>query len=135
LRALQREFPRVKTQGLEVSEYLCGKYGWTHGSVVDFEPVRPADLVVCQDVLGYLDEVDCARALTNLADMSNQALCLGVLTTEDLTLCDPERTDAAQLDRPRNWYQRRLQCHFVNAGGGVFLKRPLEVTLWSLDRL
>lgn len=135
LRALAKEFPRARVQGLEFSSYLCERYGWVEGSVVDYQPAKPFDLVVCHDVLAYLDDASCAKALQNLTRLTRRALCLGVLTTEDLALCDPQRTDSAQVDRSLRWYRSRLQKNFLTLGGGLLLKRPPDVVVWSLDQL
>ena len=135
LRALGKEFPKAKTRGVEYSAYLCRRYGWDEGSVVDYHSDRSFDLVVCNDVLGYLDDRTCARALRNLAELSSNVLFLGILTREDYEICDQSRTDAKQWMRPAAWYRRRLSRRFVNVGGGVFVKKPLDVTIWHLDRL
>ena len=135
LRALHREFPRAQATGLEVSDYLCKRYGWTRGSVVDYRPETAADLVVCNDVLGYLDRKNCESALKNLARMTGGALFLGALTKEDLEICDIERTDVTQIARAAAWYRNRLARYFVNVGGGLYLRKPLRVTVWNLDRL
>lgn len=135
LRALGRAFPRAHTEGVEFSRYLCERYGWNSGSVVDHQPDQPADLVVCNDVLAYLDDAECGSAIENLASICAGALFLGVLTREDLDLCDRRRTDAAQIPRPANWYRERLGRHFVATGGGLYLKRPVGVTVWTLEGL
>jgi SAM-dependent methyltransferase len=135
LRALGRVFPKTKVTGVEVSEYLCKRYRWISGSAVDFHSDQPFDLVVCNDVLPYLDDKDCTRALRNLTSLSATALFLGALTSEDLALCDPDRTDPQQHARPASWYRRRLKRDLVNVGGGLYLKKPLDVTVWTLDRL
>ncbi len=134
LRALGREYPRARCQGVDVSDYLSRRYGWTRGSVVDYR-APASDLVICNDVLGYLSDAECTKALKNLTELTRSALYLGVLTREDLPLCDPERTDAAQLARPAGFYRRRLARNFVAVGGGLFLKKPLTVTVWHLERL
>ena len=134
LRALKRQLPKSKGVGVEHSEYLCQRYGWQEGSVLDYRPEKPADLVICNDVLGYLDDRDAQRAIANLASMTAGALSFGVLTGEDLDICDRERTDPDQIARPVAWYRRLLGRHFVNAGGGLYLKRPLSVTVWHLER-
>lgn len=134
LRALQRRFPRALSVGVEHSDYLCERYGWEPGSVVDYQAPAPFDLVVCNDVLGYLDDRTCARAIDNLAQLSRGALFLGVLSADDAGLYDPARTDAAQHLRPAAWYTRRLARHFVAVGGGLYLKHPPEVVIWSLER-
>jgi hypothetical protein len=134
LRALARQFPKAECTGIEFSRYLCGKYGWIEGSVTELTDLQ-ADLVICNDVLGYLDATDCQSALNNLAATTSQALYLGVLTTEDMKIIDRSRTDAQQIDRPARWYRTRLTQQFVNAGGGLWLKQPLSVPLWSLEHL
>lgn len=134
LRALGREFPRARAEGVEVSPYLCRRYGWHRASVVDFSSRVPFDLIVCNDVLAYLDKRACRDALGNLAALCRGALFLGVLTEEDRAICDEKRTDPAQIARPVAWYRRQLNKHFVSVGGGLFLKRPLPVTVWNLER-
>jgi len=134
LRALGRQFPKARVSGVEYSDYLCDRYGWENGSVVDYQPDQTADLVVCNDVIGYLDDADAERALQNLAGFTASALYLGVLTTEDLALCDRARTDADQITRPAGWYKQRLARRYLNVGGGLFLRKPVEVTVWHLER-
>jgi len=135
LTAMSDQYPNARTQGVEFSEYICGRYGWTQGSVVDYESKSAFDLVICNDVLAYLDDQACAQAINNLATLSRAALFLGVLTKEDWVLCDQQRTDPDQYLRTKAWYQKRLQRHFVNVGGGLYLKKPLEFPVWTLDRL
>lgn len=135
LRALGRAFPAATVHGVEFSEYLCDRYGWERGSVVDYCSDRDWDLVVCNDVLTYLDENACSKALTNLASLSRAATYLGVLTIEDDGQYDRQRTDPLQHRRPAGWYRRRLSRHFMAVGGGVYLKRPPPVTVWALERM
>jgi 2-polyprenyl-3-methyl-5-hydroxy-6-metoxy-1,4-benzoquinol methylase len=135
LRALGRAFPRAHTHGVEVSDYLCDRYGWERGSVVDYQARRPYDLVVCNDVLAYLDDRDCSQALANLASLTRGAAFLGILSREDAGQYDPRRTDRLQYRRPAAWYRRRLRPGFVCVGGGLYLLRPLRVTVWTMDRV
>jgi 2-polyprenyl-3-methyl-5-hydroxy-6-metoxy-1,4-benzoquinol methylase len=133
LRALGKALPKSNVRGVEFSDYLCETYGWQQGSVVDVN-AGDADLVVCNDVLGYLNDSDCAQALANLTRHTRSALYLGVLTREDLALCDPNRTDQAQTARPVGWYRRRLEKNFLPVGGGLYLRKPVDVTVWHLER-
>lgn len=135
LRALERQYPRATAQGVEISDYLCDRYGWTQGSVVDFTAATPFDLVVCNDVLAYLNDADCARALGNLATLCRGAAFLGILTRDDAGQFDPGRTDPRQHLRPARWYRQRLGRHFMNVGGGLHLRRPPDVVVWAMDRL
>ena len=134
LNAVGAAYPRAKLQGVEWSEYLCNRYGWTQGSVVDYED-RPYDLVICNDVLAYLNKGDCQAAIDNLARLTRGALFLGVITHEDLGVLDEQRTDPEQYLRKRSWYLRRLSPHFTSVGGGLYLKKPAAVPLWALDAL
>ena len=132
---LMRGFPGARYQGVEYSEYLCKELGWQRGSVVNYRSRTPFDLVVCHDVIQYLDDDDAQRAINNLATLCRGALYLGVLTTEDWQEnCDPARTDDQVVLRGTAWYRERLARHFVSAGGGVFVKSDAPVVLWALER-
>jgi 2-polyprenyl-3-methyl-5-hydroxy-6-metoxy-1,4-benzoquinol methylase len=131
--ALANEFPKAGCSGVEYSEHLCATLGWQHGSVTDYASRRPYDLVVCHDVLPSLNDANCARAIDNLAQLCRGALYLGALTAEDWERCDQARTDADVFLRPAAWYRRRLARHFESAGGGIFVKRTLELSLWALE--
>src|SRR5271166_4052107 len=106
--------PRARYVGLEASEYLCARYGWTRGSVADYVPRHPSDLVVCYDVLQYLDHRDAARAIANLSSLTRAALYVCALTREDWrSNCDRKRTDRRAVHvRTGAWYRRRLQRQF-----------------------
>lgn len=135
LRALGREFPRATTHGVEFSEYLCDRYGWERGTVEEYCSATPYDLVVCNDVLAYLDAAACGRAIANLATLCRGAAFLGIVTADDSGAFDPRRTDRQQHLRPAAWYRRRLARHFVNVGGGLHLRQPPDVVVWALDRV
>ncbi len=134
--ALRRHFPRASYTGLEVSEYLCRKYGWVQGSAATFRSERPFDLVICYDVLQYLSTREAAAALRNLAGLCHGVLHFGVLTTEDWELyCDRTTTDRNVHIRPGAWYRRRLAPAFINAGSGMFVRRGAPIHLWELDQV
>jgi SAM-dependent methyltransferase len=134
-RALERERPRARYVGVEHSSYLCERYGWEQGSVVDFRARTPFDLVVCQGVLQYVSDRDAARAIDNLAELSRGALYLEALTSEDVEhVCDRSRSDIDVYRRPASWYRKRLSRAFIDAGGGVFVKHDAPVALYALER-
>jgi SAM-dependent methyltransferase len=127
--------PRARYTGLEVSEFLCNRYGWTPGSVMDFAPRRPYDLVVCYDVLQYLDDRQGARAIANLSRLSRSALYVSALTRDDWRHnCDRSRTDRDVHLRPGSWYRSRLRRHFRYLGFGVWLRRGVTAILWDLEQ-
>lgn len=127
--------PRARYVGLESSEYLCGRFGWTAGSVVDHRCKQPSDLVICYDVLQYLTDRDAARAVANLARLSRAALYVSALTREDWRdNCDRSRTDRAVHLRSGEWYRRRLRRHFNYLGFGVWLRKGVTAVLWDMER-
>jgi trans-aconitate methyltransferase len=129
------QYPRARYRGLEASEYLCARYGWIKGSVIDFAPRTPSDLVVCYDVLQYLDDRDASHAIANLARLTRAALYVSALTREDWREnCDRTRTDRAVHLRDGAWYRRRLKRHFRYLGFGVWLRKDATAILWDLER-
>jgi SAM-dependent methyltransferase len=136
LRAPVREFfPRARYVGIETSAYLCRRYGWTRASIADYAPGEPFDLVLCHDVLQYLDQRGARRALSNLARVCRGALYFSVLTSEDWRRnADRARTDPAASLRPAGWYRARLARNFRPQGGGLLVRRGYEPLLWELER-
>ena len=133
---LLRHFPKARYVGLEVSEYLCARHGWQQGLIATFEHERAFDLVICYDVLQYLDARQAGAALRNLAQLCEGVLHFGVLTQEDWELyCDKRRTDRNVYVRPASWYRRRLARAFINAGSGMFVRRGAPMHLWELDQV
>jgi hypothetical protein len=127
--------PRARYVGLEASEYLCSRYGWVQGSVVDFSPRAASNLVICYDVLQYLNDLDAARAIRNLAQLTDAAVYVSALTREDWREnCDRARTDRAVHLRAGEWYRRRLRKHFSYLGFGVWLRKDVTAILWDMER-
>jgi SAM-dependent methyltransferase len=128
--------PAARYTGLETSGYLCERYGWELGSIADWRPRRPFDLVVCYDVLQYLDTREAAAAMRALGRLCTGVLHFSALTLEDWREhCDRRRTDRAVHLRTADWYRARLRTDFVNAGSGMFVRRDAGLHLWTLDRL
>jgi SAM-dependent methyltransferase len=131
---LRRALPRASYTGLEVSGYLCQRYGWIHSGIQDFKRREQFDLVICYDVLQYLDAAETQRALRNLARVCRGLLYFGVLTREDWEEnCDQTRTDPAVSLRGGAWYRRELGRSFRHLGAGFWLRRGYPVTVWEMD--
>jgi SAM-dependent methyltransferase len=127
--------PRARYVGVEASGYLCQRYGWLAGSVVDYRPKAAADLVVCYDVLQYLTDRDAARAIANFGRLTRAALYVSALTREDWREnCDQSRTDRAVHLRSGDWYRRRLRRRFRYLGFGIWLRRDVTAVLWDMER-
>lgn len=131
---LLRHFPDAEYTGLEYSEYLCERYGWTRGSLSDYSSRQPFDLVVCHDVLQYLDDRTAAKSIANLRPLCRGALYFSALTSRDWRrTADQSRTDRDVHLRPADWYRTRLRRGFRHLGFGLHLVRDLAPVEWDLE--
>ena len=130
---LRRAFPRAAYTGLEYSEYLCKRYGWTQGSLATFQ-ADPFDLVVCYDVLQYLDDRDARRALANLGRLCRGALHFHAPTEADWKAnADLDVSDADIHLRDADWYRQRLGRGFLPLGFGMHVRRGVPLARWELE--
>ncbi|HEX6396076.1 MAG TPA: class I SAM-dependent methyltransferase [Steroidobacteraceae bacterium] len=130
---LKRAFPRASWTGLEYSEYLCERYGWTQGSLATFR-AEPFDLVVCYDVLQYLDDRTAAGAIANLGRLTRGLLYISALTTRDWREnCDRTRTDRDVHLREVGWYGKRLRRWFRPSGVGFWIRRGAPLSTWEME--
>jgi SAM-dependent methyltransferase len=130
---LMRAFPRAAWTGLEYSEYLCERYGWTQGSLATFQ-AEPFDLVVCYDVLQYLDDRTAARAIASLGRLTRGLLYVSALTARDWREnCDRTRTDPDVHLREAQWYGQRLRRWFRPSGVGFWIRRGAPLTTWEME--
>lgn len=130
-----RHFPDATYHGVEFSDYLCARFGWERGSVVDYAAQKPFDLVICQGVLSYLSPPDLKLALHNLGRLSQGALYVEAATREDYErdVIDDELADPRLFRHRAELYRRGLQQGFTDLGGGVWLSRKAEVPLFELE--
>lgn len=133
---LAEQRPQASYRGVEYSEYLCDRYGWERGSVVDYRSKTRFDLVICQGVLPYLDARSAKSAIENLASLSRGAVYLEAVTRDDWEggVVDKRRTDRTMTLRSAAWYRRALAPHFHCLGGGLWLARRAKVAVYALER-
>jgi 2-polyprenyl-3-methyl-5-hydroxy-6-metoxy-1,4-benzoquinol methylase len=130
---LLRAFPRATYTGLEASAYLCERFGWSQGSLADWS-ADPFDLVVCYDVMQYLDDRTAARAIVNLGRLTRGVLYLSALTTRDWRdNCDRTRTDRNVHLRDVEWYGKRLRRWFRPSGAGFWIRRGAPLVTWEME--
>jgi SAM-dependent methyltransferase len=131
---LLRSLPRATYVGLEASAYLCRRYGWEQGCIETHRTASMFDLVVCYDVLQYLNDARAAGAIANLARLCRGLLYFTVLTRRDwLENCDRRRTDGEVHLRSGAWYRRRLRRGFREIGAGFWLARSAPLAIWELE--
>jgi SAM-dependent methyltransferase len=132
--ALRRLLPQAHYVALDSSEYLCRRYGWVHGCIEEYRARTPFDLVICYDVLQYLEAPAARRALANFGRLCRGILYFTALTRYDYQHnCDRSRTDADVELRSARWYRTRLARQFREAGLGFWLRRGAPLTLWELE--
>jgi 2-polyprenyl-3-methyl-5-hydroxy-6-metoxy-1,4-benzoquinol methylase len=132
--SLRRLLPKAEYVCLETSPYLCQRYGWEQGQIEDYRPAAPFDLVICYDVLQYLDAGTASRALANFGRLCTGVLYFSALTKMDWEWnCDPDRTDSEVHLRSGEWYRRRLHRNFREVGAGFWLRRGAHAFTWELE--
>jgi SAM-dependent methyltransferase len=112
--------PRAHYLGFDGSEYAIARYGRRRnlhfarfGDFAQLRPCPPVDLLVCSDVLHYLDVRELDRGLPGLA-----ALCGGVAFLETFAREDEaEGDDHAFKRRPASFYRRRFEAAGFRALG------------------
>ncbi len=135
-RTLRRIDRSIEYVGIDPSEYLCRKHGWTQSSVADFKTRQKFDLVVCQDVMQYMDADEVERSFDAIARACRGALYFDVPTRDDIEdgYLDMRKTDKRIHVRSAAWYRRRLARHFVNAGAGLFISARSRAVVLALER-
>lgn len=132
---LLEAFPQAQYVGLELSEHLCESFGWIQASIAQFKSRARFDLVICNDVLQYLDDREAARALANLGRLCRGALYFHALTTEDWQRnADTRCSDGDVYFRTAQWHRQRLARSFRFVGFGLHVRRGLPVFQWQLER-
>jgi trans-aconitate methyltransferase len=126
--------PAVRYRSIDVSEHACTTFGHERKDISQWRPPRPFDLVVCQGVLQYVDAPAATRAIEHLAAATRHVMYLEVPTLHDRAhVIDASATDLDCHWRSGRWYQRRLDPHFVQVGGGLWARRTGAVTLYELE--
>ena len=133
---IKRHYPHAEFHGVEYSEYLCSRFGWERGSVVDYTASKPFDLVICQGVLPYLSAADAKRAMHNLGRLSCGALYVEAVAREDFEqdIVDDTLTDPRLFKHRAQLYRQGLSDGFIELGGGVWLSRKADLPVFALER-
>ncbi len=133
---IMQHYPHAQYHGVEYSEYLCNRFGWERGSVVDYRANAPYDLVICQGVLPYLSAADAKLAMQNLAHLSHGALYVEAVAREDWEqdILDEGLTDPRMFRHRAALYRAGLSGGFQELGGGVWLSRQAQLPLFALER-
>lgn len=119
-----RQYPRCREiETYDASADAARLYGHRRVSIEQLGG-RPADLVVCRDVLRYLTDAAAIRGIDRLRRKCRGVLYLHVVTRDDEV--DEAASDMSGYFRSARWYLRKLAAAgFVNAGMGLFVSERL----------
>jgi hypothetical protein len=132
---LREHMPDVRYRSVDVSKYACRRYGHERRDISRWRARERFDLVVCQGVLPYLDDVACMRAVANMAAMCRGFLYLEAITSRDLReVCDRARTDVSVRARPATFYRRILKRWFEPLGCGLHHIRGGDAVFYDLEQ-
>ncbi|TXH77233.1 MAG: class I SAM-dependent methyltransferase [Lysobacteraceae bacterium] len=129
--------PTVRYLGFDSSEYAIRRYGARRqlhlarfGDFALLRPCPPVDLLICSDVLHYLQAREIDRGLPGLAE-----LCAGVAFIETYTAEDEIEGDHhGFLRRPAAFYRKRLHTTgFRQIGSHCWLSPALAATAAAME--
>lgn len=127
LRAIR---PRVRYLGLDPSAYVVRQFGKTRnirrasfGELPSLQLARKFDLVVCSDVLHYVEDEEIKNGLREIARLCEGIAFLEVLTKEDDIVGDLE----GLISRPAAWYRKTFErAGLVHIAPYTWLGKPLQ---------
>lgn len=131
--------PRARWQGVDPSDYVVSQFGKSHkvcrgswGELSRLRLGRPFDLVVCCDVLHYLDENEIRSGLATLEDLLGGVAYLEAFTAED----DPTGDLEGFHVRPASFYRRLFRAYgLVPCGPSAWMLEETRENAAALDRL
>lgn len=129
--------PRLEYLGFDSSGYAIARYGRSRnlrlarfGDFGLLRPCPPVDLLVCSDVLHYLDARELDRGLPGLAELCGGVAFLETFAREDRAVGDEH--DFQQ--RPASFYRRRFAAlGFAPLGSHCWLSPALRDRATALE--
>ena len=129
--------PKLQYLGFDSSEYAIAHFGRRRnlhfarfGDFGLLRPCPPVDLLVCSDVLHYLDARELDRGLPGLAELCGGVAFLETFTREDRAVGDEH--DFQQ--RPASFYRKRFAAlGFAQLGSHCWLSPALHGQATALE--
>ena len=129
--------PQAKYLGFDSSEYAVSRFGPRRnlhlarfGDFAQLRPCPPVDLLVCSDVLHYLDARELDRGLPGLAELCGGIAFLETFTREDRA----EGDEHGFRNRPAAFYRRRFDAlGFTGLGSHCWLSPALRGHATALE--
>ncbi len=129
--------PKLQYIGFDSSGYAVERFGRArnlhHARFADFgllRPSAPVDLLICSDVLHYLDTRELDRGLPGLAELTGGVAFLECFARED----GAEGDDADFKQRPASFYRKRFAAvGFSALGSHCWLSPALAHAATALE--
>ena len=129
--------PKLRYLGFDSSEYAVARFGRSRnlrfarfGDFGLLRPCPPVDLLVCSDVLHYLDARELDRGLPGLAELCGGVAFLEAFTREDRAVGDEH--DFQQ--RPASFYRKRFAAlGLTQLGSHCWLSSALRERATALE--
>ena len=129
--------PQAKYLGFDSSEYAVSRFGPRRnlhlarfGDFAQLRPCPPVDLLVCSDVLHYLEARELDRGLPGLAELCGGIAFLETFTREDRA----EGDEHGFRNRPAAFYRRRFDAlGFTGLGSHCWLSPALRGQSTALE--
>lgn len=129
---------QVSYAGVDSSDYVVTRFGairnirqGTFGGLSRLRIRESVDLVVCSDVLHYLDDAEIRRGLPELVRLTGGIAYLEVLTREDDIVGDLE----GMIQRPAAWYRRIFtRAGLTQVGPYCWLSPKLRAEAAELEK-
>jgi len=126
--------PRISYLGFDPSDYAVARFGPTRnvrkGSFADLDVDRRYDLVICSDVMHYLNERELKQGLPALVRATGGLAFLEVLTSEEEILGDLE----GLIRRPVSWYRKLFsEAGLVECGPYCWLPQDVAEEMARLE--
>lgn len=129
--------PDARYLGFDSSDYAVARFGPRRhlrlarfGDFAQLRPCPPVDLLVCSDVMHYLDGRELDRGLPGLAE-----LCGGIAFLETFAREDRAEGDEHEFrNRPAAFYRRRFEAlGFTQLGSHCWLSPALRGHATALE--
>ncbi|HEX3533251.1 MAG TPA: class I SAM-dependent methyltransferase [Gemmatimonadaceae bacterium] len=134
LRAMR---PRVRYLGLDSSSYVVRQFGKARnirrasfGELPSLHLTQKFDLVICSDVLHYVEEAEIRDGLREIVRLCDGIAFLEALTKEDDIIGDLD----GLISRPAAWYRKTFErAGLVHIAPYTWLGKALQPIASSLE--
>lgn len=131
--------PKLEYRGVDSSEYAVTRFGRSRNiAFADFgqlEQLRfgaPVDLLVCSDVMHYIQDAELKRGLKGFSELCGGLAFLELWSKEDDIVGDK----IGFIERPAAWYRKQFsKAGFMACGSHSYLSENLQMSAASLEVL